>query len=87
MSLARLIKSCETNNELSLDSKEYTSKVVLTLLQVPDVAARQSDTNFVDFGGGDGGTRSIVILFSTFSDVTHLVLKNIVSGDWIKAKL
>ena len=58
-----------------------------TLLQVLNVAARQRDTDFVDLGGGDGSTRGIVILFSTFSDVTHLVLKNIVSGDWIKAKL
>ena len=48
-----------------------------TLLEVLDVAARQRDTDFVDLGGGDGSTRSIVILFSTFSDVTHLVLRRL----------
>ena len=41
-----------------------------TLLQVLDVAARQSDTDFVDFGTGDGSTRGVVF-FLSFGDVTH----------------
>ena len=41
-----------------------------TLLEVLDVAARERDTDFVDLGGGHGGTGRIVFLF-TLSDVTH----------------
>lgn len=43
--------------------------VVLTLLEVLDVAAGQGDTDFVDLGT-NGGTGGIVVLFS-FGDVTH----------------
>ena len=41
-----------------------------TLLEVLDVAARERDTDLVDLGRGDGGTRGVVFLF-TLSDVTH----------------
>ena len=43
-----------------------------TLLEVLDVAARERDTDFVDLGGGHGGTGRVVFLF-TLSDVTHPV--------------
>lgn len=45
-------------------------EVVRELFQVLDIAARQRDTDFVDFSGGHGGTGSIVFFFS-FSDVAH----------------
>lgn len=45
-------------------------EVVRELFKVLDVAARQRDTDFVNFGGGDGCTGSIVFFFS-FSDVAH----------------
>ena len=41
-----------------------------TLLEVLDVAARERDADFVDLGGGHGGTGRVVFLF-TLSDVTH----------------
>ena len=41
-----------------------------TLLQVLDIAAREGDTDLVDFGGGDGGAGSVVLLF-TLGDVAH----------------
>ena len=41
-----------------------------TLLQVLDIAAREGDTDLVDFGGGHRGTGRVVLLF-TLSDVTH----------------
>lgn len=41
-----------------------------TLLEVLDIAAREGNTDLVDLGSGDGGTRSVVLLF-TLSDVTH----------------
>ena len=44
--------------------------VVRTLLEVLDVAARERDADFVDLGGGHGGTGRVVFLF-TLSDVTH----------------
>ena len=44
--------------------------VVRTLLAVLDVAARERDADFVDLGGGHGGTGRVVFLF-TLSDVTH----------------
>ena len=43
---------------------------VPTLLKVLDVAARERDADFVDLGGGHGGTSRVVLLF-TLSDVTH----------------
>ncbi len=55
-----------TNNE----NKNTNSKRVPTLFQVLDIAARQRDTDFVDFSGGHRGTGSIVFFFS-FSDVAH----------------
>ena len=45
-------------------------KTLRTLLEVLDVAARERDTDLVDLGSGDGGTRGVVFLF-TLSDVTH----------------
>ena len=42
-----------------------------TFLKAADVAARECDADFVDFGRGNG-TCGIVFLF-TFSDVTHFV--------------
>ena len=44
--------------------------MVRTLLQVLDIAARERDTHLVDFGGGDGGAGSVVLLF-TLGDVAH----------------
>ena len=46
------------------------TKLLLTLLEVLDVAAREGNPNLVDLGRRDGGTRGIVFLF-TLSDVTH----------------
>lgn len=51
-----------------------------TLLQVLDVAARERDADFVDFGLGHRGTRSIVFFF-TLSDVTHPVFVGESDGD------
>lgn len=45
---------------------------MLTLFQVLDVAARESDADFVNFGGRNG-TRCVV-LFLALSDVTHPAL-------------
>jgi len=45
-------------------------KIRREFLQVPDVATRQSDTDFVDFCAGHWSTSSIVFFF-TLSDVTH----------------
>ena len=62
-------------------SRDYTDRSVIlitnhsplgvpTLLKVLDVAARERDADFVDLGGGHGGTGRVVFLF-TLSDVTH----------------
>ena len=40
-----------------------------TLFQVLDVAARQRDTDLVDFGSGDGA--GCIVSFLVLSDVTH----------------
>lgn len=48
---------------------EETKRGMLTLFQVLDVAARQRDADFVDFGSGDGA--SCVICFLVLGDVTH----------------
>jgi hypothetical protein len=58
---------CGIQGELKGHSTQYI--VLLTLLEVLDVAAGQCDTDFVDLGT-NGGTGGIVILFS-FGDVTH----------------
>lgn len=44
--------------------------MTLTLFEVLDVAAGQSDPDLVDFGRRHWGAGSIVFLFS-FGDVTH----------------
>ena len=41
-----------------------------TLFEVLDVAACESDANFVEFCGGQWSTSRVVFLFA-FSDVTH----------------
>ena len=41
-----------------------------TLFEVLDVAACESDANFVEFCGGQGSTGRIVFFFA-LSDVTH----------------
>ena len=50
--------------------RERRANEQLTLLEVLDVAARERDADFVDLGGGHGGTGRVVFLF-TLSDVTH----------------
>lgn len=48
----------------------WTKVKMLTFLQVRDVAARQGNANFVNFGGGGRGASGVVFLIS-FGDVTH----------------
>ena len=50
--------------------RERRANEQLTLLEVLDVAARERDADFVDLGGGHGGTSRVVFLIS-LSDVTH----------------
>lgn len=60
-------------------------EAALTLFQVLDVAARQGDADFVDFGSGDS---TCCIVFLVLSDVTHSRLVfwrgNESEGDWRK---
>lgn len=48
---------------------EDERKRLLTLFQVLDVAARQRDADFVDFGSGDGA--GCIVRFLILGDVTH----------------
>jgi hypothetical protein len=69
LSFARLIKSAETVEFMSV--VKYCDYVyVRTLFKVLDVAAGQSDANFVNFCS-DGCTSCIVILFSLSDVATH----------------
>lgn len=52
-----------------LDTKEEAGR---TLLQVAHIATGERDADFVQLGGGHGGTGRIVFFF-TLGDVTHLV--------------
>jgi hypothetical protein len=42
----------------------------LTLLQVLHIAASECNADFVQFRGGQGGPSRVIVFFS-FSDVTH----------------
>ena len=45
-----------------------------TLLEVPDITARERDADFVDFGS-ERRSSSVVVLFSLSDVATHLVLR------------
>src|ERR1700761_2884807 len=71
---AKLLVLC-AGNEIRRD---YSSSAVRggggtkarTLLEVLDIAAGQSDADFVDFHAGDGRAGRVIFFFS-LSDVTH----------------
>lgn len=89
MSFALLIKSPQTVliDFVSTMTISPSPSKALTLLEVTDVARRERDPDFVDFGGRNRPGR-IVFLF-TFSDVTHpdRMLQRIVSGDYEKTSV
>lgn len=54
-------------------------RIVLTLFQVLDVAARQRDADFVDFGSGDSA--GCIVSFLILGDVTHSEMVDESEGD------
>lgn len=48
---------------------EDGTRCLLTLFQVLDIAARQRDADFVDFGSGNGA--GCIVRFLVLGDVTH----------------
>lgn len=69
-----------------MSSRDRSRDLILTLLQVLDVAAGQSDSDFMDFGSRHRCTCGIVFLFS-FGDVTHCECRNESDGDCIVDKV
>jgi len=61
------------------DEKGETKTILRTLFQVFDVAARQCDADFVDFGGGDGA--GCIVGFLVLGDVTHSELGVVVVNE------
>ena len=85
--MARLIKSVETICDISKNFG-HKNQAAQTFLKVFDVAAGESDANFVHFSSRNWGTCSIIFFFC-FGDVTHFELSQKVTKKvmWIKTKI
>ena len=68
-----------------LRNRKKGGRVVRTLFQVLDVAARQGDADLVDFGSGDSA--GCIVRFLVLGDVTHSVWMDESEGDWMWVSL